>query len=272
MVVAYLIKKILAYRDYVTFYHIHEFFLDKKVPFSFVAGEFQSLIPEDMLTGSTLQEKDKPLFDKDNLLNMTVNVGENGVCYLEVRKGYTLSNIITSPKEIGLDIFYSPEDMLIYSFYNTTKIPDIVINGNLGEDFNGVLSSIKSDPLNLLLRDKLANDSRTQKEEKYRHEWIYRITLPMNYNNNKPIPFSKFKTVKEDLLNLTGGVTMDILTSPKNGYWIDENGKERHDKVIIMQVGTKEIQNVFFASYKEILKRRFKQKDIRIEGPDGIIF
>lgn len=272
MAISYLIKKILAYRDYETFYHIHEFSQEKEVPFSFVAGEFQSLIPEDMISGHKLIKQDKPLFPKDNILNMTVDVGENGVCFLELRKGYIFNNIKTSPRELGLDIFYGPEDRLIYSFYNITKISNIVLSGKIEKDLGGILKSIKDDPTNLLLRDKLASNSRTRWEEKYRYEWIYRITLPVNYNNNKPIPHSKFRMTKEDLLKIAGGLTMDDLAHPHDGYWLDEQGKEIHDKVIFITVGTKSNQNQFFSDYKNTLKANFKQKDIRIEGPEGIIF
>jgi hypothetical protein len=87
--------------------------------------------------------------------------------------------------------------------------------------------------------------------------------LPLKYNDGSPVKYDKIQITRQELVNKFGAITME----PQSifGFWVYKE-KEYEDeliRVIVDAEDTKETEE-FFASYKEILKERFKQIDIWI--------
>jgi hypothetical protein len=61
------------------------------------------------------------------------------------------------------------------------------------------------------------------------------IYLPLDYNNGRPIPESKYISLQQELLNRFGGVTSVQRQFPLHGVW--QSGTEiYHDRVVVFGV------------------------------------
>ena len=150
----YALNKIIHQRDYETFFQSLEFTLNETIQFPYIAGEMQSLIPQDASF-----DVDKPLvveqslFNKAGLCKIIVPVGEGGIYYLELREGHALDKILVEPDDVVVDIFFG-DGTLIYSFYNPvgSGSKNIVITAALVKDSDGIYDKLKSDPTDPIWR------------------------------------------------------------------------------------------------------------------------
>ena len=86
------------------------------------------------------------------------------------------------------------------------------------------------------------------------------ITVPLYYNDGRPIEEEKLETTKKELIEKSGGFSFNPHWS---GRWRHE-GRDYEDKNAIFQVDHKNIDIEFLSAYKEVLKERFQQLEIRI--------
>ena len=96
------------------------------------------------------------------------------------------------------------------------------------------------------------------------------IQLPLKYNNGEKIEESKFKETYEEVLDITGGITIN--PRPLQGAWIDPNDGIRYDDETITfsvlidsedKITALKVQKILeLKQYKEKLKERFNQKEI----------
>lgn len=148
-----LIKKIIFQQDFIDYYHHHEFNLEVETPFPYVAGELQSLIPQDAkLDTEKTRGFPAPLFNKSGLTKLVNHVGSHGIYYIELRPNHKLSKIIIEPDEVVPDIYFGARNNLIYSFYNPTERENIIITAKLEEDKDNIFIKIKSDPTDPVYR------------------------------------------------------------------------------------------------------------------------
>src|SRR5437764_5356481 len=61
------------------------------------------------------------------------------------------------------------------------------------------------------------------------------IYLPLDYNDGRPIPESKYVALQQELLNRFGGVTSVQRQFPLQGVWQSGRGTY-HDRVVVFSV------------------------------------
>ena len=93
----------------------------------------------------------------------------------------------------------------------------------------------------------------------------YKIYLPLKYNDGTAIKDAKFRTIKSDLVNKFGAITVSSLTAPYQGRW-KYGGVEFLDDIITIEIVTSDDRATkkFFKDLKEQLKRDLDQIDILI--------
>jgi hypothetical protein len=93
----------------------------------------------------------------------------------------------------------------------------------------------------------------------------YEIYLPLKYNDGKEIEEQKIRSIKVELVNAFGAITVSSLSSPYQGRW-KYGGVEYIDDIIRIQVVTTNDRATkkFFKDFKERLKESFQQIDILI--------
>ena len=91
------------------------------------------------------------------------------------------------------------------------------------------------------------------------------IYLPLDFNDGRPIPESKYISIQQELLNRFGGVTSVQRQFPLQGVW--QSGTETyHDRVVVFAVmDFREETQMECLRYLERLKGRLKKKFEQLE-------
>jgi hypothetical protein len=91
------------------------------------------------------------------------------------------------------------------------------------------------------------------------------IYLPLDYNDGRPIPESKYISIQQELLQRFGGVTSIQRQFPLQGVW--QSGREiYHDRVVVFSVvDFREGSQLERLRYLEKLKGRLKKKFDQLE-------
>jgi hypothetical protein len=91
------------------------------------------------------------------------------------------------------------------------------------------------------------------------------IYLPLNYNDGRPIPESKYISLQQELLNRFGGVTSTQRQFPLQGLW--QSGTHTyHDRVVVFSVlDFRDVTQLESLRYLERLQRRLKKKFDQLE-------
>jgi hypothetical protein len=94
------------------------------------------------------------------------------------------------------------------------------------------------------------------------------IYLPLDYNDGRPIPESKYVSLQQELLHRFGGVTSVQRQFPLQGVW--QSGQNiYHDRVVVFSVmdfreGTQIESLRYLQRLKGRLKKKFDQLEILI--------
>jgi len=93
----------------------------------------------------------------------------------------------------------------------------------------------------------------------------YEIYPPLKYNDSSIIEAEKIRSIKEELVNVFGAVTVSSLSSPYQGTW-KYGGVEFIDDIIKIEVvaTNDRATRKFFTEFKERLKKSLQQIDILI--------
>jgi hypothetical protein len=91
------------------------------------------------------------------------------------------------------------------------------------------------------------------------------IFLPLDYNDGRPIPESKYVSLQQELLNRFGGVTSVQRQFPLQGVW--QSGTDiYHDRVVVFSVmDFREETQLECLRYLEKLKGRLKKNFDQLE-------
>jgi hypothetical protein len=91
----------------------------------------------------------------------------------------------------------------------------------------------------------------------------YDLYIPLFYNDGSPIEEEKFVRLREQLLEVFGGLT--FFSQPQKGYW-RFGGVTYRDEIVIYRVFAKDVRTArkFLGQLKKELKRQLKQKEILI--------
>src|SRR5881394_1330581 len=94
------------------------------------------------------------------------------------------------------------------------------------------------------------------------------IYLPLEYNDGRPIPESKYVSLQQQLLDRYGGVTSVQRQFPLQGAW-HAGARVYHDRVVTLSVmdfrGGTQIECLHYLErLKQRLKKKFDQLEILI--------
>ena len=91
------------------------------------------------------------------------------------------------------------------------------------------------------------------------------VYLPLDYNDGRPIPESKYLALQRERLNRFGGVTSVQRAFPLQGVW--QSGTDvYHDRVVVFSVmDFREEKQLACLRYLEGLKGRLKKKFDQLE-------
>ena len=91
------------------------------------------------------------------------------------------------------------------------------------------------------------------------------VYLPLDFNDGRPIPESKYVSLQQELLNRFGGVTSVQRQFPLQGVW--QSGTDiYHDRVVVFSVmDFREETQLECLRYLERLKGRLKKKLDQLE-------
>jgi hypothetical protein len=91
------------------------------------------------------------------------------------------------------------------------------------------------------------------------------IYFPLDFNDGRPIPETKYTSLQQELLNRFGGVTSTQRQFPLQGLWRSE-AETFQDRVVIFSVMDFREENQFKnLQYLERLKKRLKRKFDQLE-------
>ena len=85
-----------------------------------------------------------PLFNKNNHTIITDCIGQYGLLHVKLETDKYLKEIIVEPDGVSVDILAGSDQMLVYEFYNSTKIDTIIIRATLADDKDDICSKIKN--------------------------------------------------------------------------------------------------------------------------------
>jgi excisionase family DNA binding protein len=87
------------------------------------------------------------------LFNETIDVGNKGLYYFVLQKGYKIDQLLFQPDEIIVDLFIHKDGRLIYSFYNSTQKRNIIIKGKITNDIEKIAERLKSNLTDVAFRE-----------------------------------------------------------------------------------------------------------------------
>ena len=91
---------------------------------------------------------------------------------------------------------------------------------------------------------------------------IVEIFLPAAFPDGSPVPKAQFDLVKQELVELFGGVTSYDLT-PAQGLWKDA-GQVEADPIVVMEVMTGSVDKRWWKDFQHRMEVAFRQKEILI--------
>ncbi|WP_134090071.1 inorganic diphosphatase [Olivibacter sp. XZL3] len=99
--------------------------------------------------------------------------------------------------------------------------------------------------------------------EKTRPNKLIQLFLPLYDSNAKPFPEKYYLTLRQELTDRFGGVSI-YMHSPVSGIWNDEKGRKEKDMLVVYEVMVDRIEVDFWTSYKKKLAKTFKQDELLI--------
>ena len=95
--------------------------------------------------------------------------------------------------------------------------------------------------------------------------YLIQLLLPL-YDNDKQL-FSRldFDNVRKVLTERFGGVTA-FLQSPGQGFWQESDDNVTRDDVVIFEVMTDELEEGWWANYRQNLQQTFRQEKLVVRA------
>ena len=94
---------------------------------------------------------------------------------------------------------------------------------------------------------------------------LLQVLLPMFHNDGRRVPQRHFVTVREELTEQFGGVTV-YSRAPAEGIWQDAAAREFHDEVILFEVMVESLDRNWWSAYRHQLADRFEQREIVVRA------
>jgi hypothetical protein len=95
--------------------------------------------------------------------------------------------------------------------------------------------------------------------------YLIQILLPTRDNDDVAFPAALFGEVKAELVEKFGGLTA-FLQAPAQGLWVESNRRVARDDVAVFEVMSKIVERAWWANYRGLLQRRFRQDEIVVRS------
>ena len=95
--------------------------------------------------------------------------------------------------------------------------------------------------------------------------YLVQVLVPQYDNAGEPFGADLFAQVRRELFDRFGGLTAHI-RAPARGLWQADDGTVTRDDVIIFEVMTEAPDRAWWASYRGLLERRFRQDEVAIRA------
>jgi len=90
---------------------------------------------------------------------------------------------------------------------------------------------------------------------------VIQLFVPVVDNDGKSFEDDSLERVKETLVKKFGGVTA-YTRSPAHGVWASAQGQEQHDDVVVVEVMTDDIDDVWWKRFRTKLECDLRQEEI----------
>ncbi len=94
---------------------------------------------------------------------------------------------------------------------------------------------------------------------------LVQLLLPLRDNTGEPLPSSLFASVREELTQRFGGLTT-YQRAPAEGLFDDARGNVGLDDIVVFEVMCDELDERYWASYREHLTTAFAQQELVIRA------
>jgi hypothetical protein len=94
---------------------------------------------------------------------------------------------------------------------------------------------------------------------------LIQLLLPLTDNDGRPFPDAVLEAVKKKLVDRFGGVTA-YGRAPAEGVWSRGPRERQHDDLVIVEVMAPEIDEAWWAAFKEKLETELGQEEIVIRA------
>jgi hypothetical protein len=92
---------------------------------------------------------------------------------------------------------------------------------------------------------------------------LVQVLLPLYDNGGDAFGQRFFADVRLELTEQFGGVTA-FTRAPASGLWKDDDGTVARDDIVVYEVMADELDEAWWARYRETLRRRFEQEELVI--------
>jgi hypothetical protein len=93
--------------------------------------------------------------------------------------------------------------------------------------------------------------------------YLFEIFLPLTLNDGTKQPVELFARVREELIERFGGVTA-FIRSPAKGVWQLEENERTEDEIVIYEVMSESVDQLWWQTYKREIEQRFQQQELLI--------
>jgi hypothetical protein len=93
--------------------------------------------------------------------------------------------------------------------------------------------------------------------------YLFEIFLPLTLNDGTKQPVERFARVREELVERFGGVTA-FIRSPAKGVWQLEENERAEDEIVIYEVMSESVDQLWWQTYKREIEQRFQQQELLI--------
>lgn len=94
---------------------------------------------------------------------------------------------------------------------------------------------------------------------------MHLVLLPLYDNEGKPFPQPTYDCVRTELTERFGGLTA-YMRSPATGLWKESEQKTVRDELIIYEVMNDRMNADWWKSYREDLRKRFRQDELIVRA------
>jgi len=94
---------------------------------------------------------------------------------------------------------------------------------------------------------------------------VVEVFLPLYDNDGNAFPRTHYADVRRELTDRFGGVTA-FVRAPAEGLWKEEDGAVVRDDIVIYEVMDRDLDEGWWRTYGEQLRRRFRQDELLIRA------